>query len=58
VRGEFGPRLATALPECEIAARAGETHINAFVRGEAELSGVHERLRDVGASLISEWIDP
>ena len=46
VRGEFGPLLATALPECEITASAGETHITVFVRDEAELFGVLERLRD------------
>ena len=58
VRGEFGPLLAAALPECEISASAGETHITAFVRDEAELFGVLERLRDFGASLITVSIDP
>ena len=58
VRGEFGPRLAAALPQCEITARSGQTHITAFVRDEAELFGVLERLRDFGASLVSVSIDP
>jgi hypothetical protein len=58
VRGEFGPLLAVALPECEIAVAAGETHITAFVRDEAELFGVLERLRDLGAALVRVSIDP
>ena len=58
VRGEFGPLLATAFPECEITAHGGETHLTAFVRDEAELFGVLARLRDFGASLISVSIDP
>jgi hypothetical protein len=58
IRGEFGPLLAAALPECEIDARSGDTHITAFVRDEAELFGMIERLRDFGASLISVSIDP
>jgi hypothetical protein len=32
VRGEFGPLLGAALPECEIAVRSGETHITSQVR--------------------------
>jgi hypothetical protein len=58
VRGEFGPRLAAALPECEIVARSGETRIMALVRDEAELFGVLERQRDLGAALVSVSIDP
>jgi hypothetical protein len=58
VRGEFGPLLVAALPDCEIAVGAGETHITAHVRDEAELFGVLDRLRDLGAALVSLSIDP
>lgn len=58
VRGEFGPLLGAALPECEIAVLSGETHITAHVRDEAELFGVLERLRDLGAALVSVTVDP
>jgi len=58
VRDEFGPLLGAALPECDIAVLAGETHITAHVRDEAELFGVLERLRDLGAALVSVAIDP
>jgi hypothetical protein len=58
VRGEFGPLLGAALPECDIAVLSGETHITARVRDEAELFGVLERLRDLGAALVSVAIDP
>jgi hypothetical protein len=51
VRGEFGPLLGAALPECE-------THLTAQVRDEAELFGLLERLRDLGAALVSVSIDP
>lgn len=57
VRGEFGPLLGEALPECEIAALSGETHITALVRDEAELFGLIERLRDLGAALVSASVD-
>jgi len=57
VRDEFGPLLAAALPECEIAVATGKTHITAHVRDEAELFGVLERLRDLGAALVSVSID-
>jgi len=53
VRGEFGPRLASTLPECEITSAAGETHMRLRVRDDAELFGVLERLRDLGAELVS-----
>lgn len=53
VRGEFGPRLAAALPHCEVAAVSGETHIIVRVQDDAELFGVLERLRDLGAELVS-----
>jgi hypothetical protein len=53
VRGEFGPLLAAAVPECEIAVLSGETHLTARVRDEAELYGVLGRLRDLGAELVS-----
>ena len=58
VRGEFGLLLAAAFPECEIATVSGETHLTAFVRDEAELFGVLERLRDFGAALVSVSIGP
>jgi hypothetical protein len=58
VRGEFGPLLGAALPECEIAVLSGETHVTAQVRDEAELFGMLGRLRDLGASLVSVSIDP
>jgi hypothetical protein len=50
IRGEFGPLLAAALPECEISVASSETHIAAPVLDEAELFGVLERLRDLGAA--------
>jgi hypothetical protein len=58
VRGEFGPLLGAALPECEIAVLSGETHVTAYVRDEAELFGLLGRLRDFGAELVSVSIDP
>jgi hypothetical protein len=58
VRGEFGPLLGEALPECEIAALSGETHVTARVRDEAEMFGLIERLRNLGASLVSASLDP
>jgi hypothetical protein len=58
VRGEFGPLLGAALPECEIAVLSGETHVSAYVRDEAELYGLLGRLRDLGAALVSVSIDP
>jgi hypothetical protein len=58
VRGEFGPLLDAAFPECEIAVLAGETHLTARVRDEAELFGILGRLRDHGAALVSVAIDP
>ena len=58
VRGEFGPLLSAALPQCEVAIVAGETHLTAHVRDEAELFGVVEWLRDLGAAFVSISIDP
>jgi hypothetical protein len=58
VRGEFGPLLGAALPGCEIAVLSGETQLTAQVRDEAELFGLLERLRDLGAALASVSIDP
>jgi hypothetical protein len=58
VRGEFGPPLAAALPECEIAVLSGGTHLTARVRDGAELFGLLERVRDLGAALVSVSIDP
>jgi hypothetical protein len=50
--------LPAALPECEIAVLSGETHVTAYVRDEAELYGLLQRLRDLGAELVSVAIDP
>ena len=58
VRGEFGPLLGAALPECDIAVLSGETHVTARVRDEAELFGLLARLRDLGAVIASVSIDP
>lgn len=58
VRGEFGPLLAAALPDCEITVGSGQTYITTRVRDEAELFGVVDRLRDFGAALVSLSIDP
>jgi hypothetical protein len=58
VQGEFGPLLGAALPECEIAVLSGETHLTTQVRDQAELFGLLERLRDLGAALVSVSIDP
>ena len=57
VRDEFGPLLPAALPECEIAVASGKTHITAYVRDEPELFGVLDRLRDLGAALVSVSFD-
>ena len=56
--GEFGPLLGAAFPECEIAALSGETHLTAHLRDEAELFGLLQRLRDLGAELVSVSFDP
>lgn len=58
VRGEFGTILAAALPDCECATLSGETHVKTQVRDDAELFGVVERLRSLGASVISLSVDP
>jgi len=58
VRGEFGPLLPAAIPECDIAVLSGETHLAANVRDEAELFGIVGRLRDLGATIASVSIDP
>jgi hypothetical protein len=57
VRGEFGPVLDAALPACEIARLAGETHVTARVRDDAELFGLLAQLRDFGAELVSVSFD-
>lgn len=57
VRGEFGPLLDAALPECEIVRVPGETHVTACVRDEAELFGLLGQLRDFGAELVSLTFD-
>jgi hypothetical protein len=58
VRGEFGPILAAALPGCECATLSGETHLKTQVRDDAELFGVVDQLRSLGASVISLYVDP
>jgi len=58
VRGEFGPLLGAALPECDIAVLSGETHVTAHVRDDAELFGLLGRLRDLGAAIVSISLDP
>lgn len=58
MRGEFGPSLAAAFPDCETSIENGETRITASVRDEAELFGVLERLRDLGAELVSVVVEP
>jgi hypothetical protein len=58
VRGEFGPILAAALPECTITTTLGQTHISAVVRDDAELFGLLDRLRNFGAELVSVTFDP
>ena len=58
VRGEFGPVLEAALPECAIARMSGETHVTMQVRDEAELYGLLARLRDLGAPLVTVSLDP
>jgi hypothetical protein len=58
VRGEFGPLLQAAMPECEITPVRGETHLTVRVRDQAELFGLLNRLRDLGAEIISFSTDP
>ena len=58
VRAEFGPVMPAAFPECEVAVLSGETHVTARVRDEAELFGLVERLRDMGAPIASVTLDP
>jgi hypothetical protein len=58
VRGEFGPLLHAAMPECEITPVGGETHLAVRVRDQAELFGLLNRLRDLGAEIISFTTDP
>jgi hypothetical protein len=58
VRAELGPSLPVAFPECDVAVLSGETHLTALVRDEAELFGLVERLRDLGAPVASVTLDP
>jgi hypothetical protein len=46
------------MPECQIATLSGETHLTAEVRDEAEVFGLVERLRDLGAAIVSVSVDP
>jgi hypothetical protein len=57
VRNEFGPLLQAAMPECEIDVRRGETHLTAPVRDQAELFGLLDRLRNLGAEITSFTLD-
>ena len=58
VKGEFGPLLAAALPDCAVDVSAGFTTITVRVRDEAELLGLLERVRDFGAALVSVSLEP
>jgi hypothetical protein len=58
VQGEFGPALSTAFPDGDVAVESGRTHITTYVRDEAELFMLLERVRDFGASLVSVTIEP
>jgi hypothetical protein len=57
VRGEFGPLLQAAMPECEIVVVPGETHLVAPMRDQAEAFGLLNRLRDLGAEILRFSID-
>lgn len=57
VRGEFGAALNATLPGCEIEVIPDGTRITARVRDEAELFGIVERLRNLGAPLVSVTLD-
>jgi hypothetical protein len=57
LRGEFGPLLQAAMPECEIIVRSGETHVVAPMRDQAEAFGLLDRLRDLGAEILQFSID-
>lgn len=57
VRNEWGPLLQAAMPECEIDVRRGETHLAARVRDQAELFGLLDRLRNLGAEITSVTLD-
>jgi hypothetical protein len=58
VKGEFGPVLTAVLPGAQIKADSGKTYITARVRDDAELYGVIQRLRDLGAAVLSMSIEP
>jgi hypothetical protein len=57
VRGEFGPLLQAAMPECEIVVHPGETHLVAPMRDQAEAFGLLNRLRDLGAEILRFSMD-
>jgi hypothetical protein len=57
VRGEFGPLLHAAMPECEITVLPGETHLVAPMRDQAEAFGLLNRLCDLGAEILRFSID-
>lgn len=57
LRGEFGPLLQAAMPECTIVVLSGETHVVAPVRDQAEAFGLLNRLRDLGAEVLRFSID-
>lgn len=57
LRGEFGPLLQAAMPDCEIVVLPGETHLVAPMRDQAEAFGLLNRLRDLGAEILRFSID-
>ena len=57
MRDEWGALLSAAMPECEITVASGSTHLSAAVRDQAELFGILERLRNLGAEIASVTLD-
>lgn len=57
LRSEWGALLSAAMPECEITVASGSTHLAASVRDQAELFGILERLRNLGAEIASVTLD-
>jgi len=57
VRDEFGPVLQAAMPECEIETEAGRTLLLVAVRDQAELFGLLDRLRNLGAEIVGFSLD-
>jgi type IV pilus biogenesis protein CpaD/CtpE len=57
LRNEWGALLSAAMPECDITVASGSTHLSATVRDQAELFGILERLRNLGAEIASLTLD-